>query len=244
MTASHDDLLRQQIDYYRARAHEYDEWFLRQGRYDHGAEENARWHAEVAEVARALDVTLAEVSARPGAAALELAAGTGLWTQRLAPHFAHVTAVDAAPETLALNRERLGELAERVDYQVADLFTWRPTRRYDLVFFSFWLSHVPPERFAAFWALVRSCLTPTGRAFLIDSRYTPSSTAHDHQLEGADATQVTRQLNDGRAYRIVKVFYTPERLNAALAAVGWRADLHATPNYFLYGHATPMTAGG
>ena len=244
MTASHDDLLREQISYYRARAHEYDEWFLRQGRYDHGAEENARWHAEVAQVADALDTTLAEISARREAAALELAAGTGLWTQRLAPHVAHLTAVDAASEALALNRDRLGAAAERVDYQVADLFSWRPQRRYDLVFFSFWLSHVPPERFAAFWALVRDCLAPGGRVYLIDSRYAPASTARDHQLEGHDATQVTRQLNDGRAYRIVKVFYTPERLNAALAAVGWRADLHATPTYFLYGSATPMSAGG
>lgn len=244
MTASHDDLLRQQIDYYRARAGEYDEWFLRQGRFDHGAEENARWFAEVSAVTRALDATLAEIGDRPAVAALELAAGTGLWTQRLAPRFAHLTAVDAAPETLALNRERLGSAAEHVDYQVADLFTWRPERRYDLVFFSFWLSHVPPERFAAFWSLVRDCLTPGGRAFLIDSSYSPMSTARDHTLEGADATQVTRHLNDGRAYRIVKVFYTPQRLNAALAAVGWLADLHATPTYFLYGEATPMSAGG
>jgi hypothetical protein len=28
---------------------------------------------------------------------------------------------------------------------------WRPDRRYDVVFFGFWLSHVPLERFAAFW---------------------------------------------------------------------------------------------
>lgn len=244
MTASHDDLLRQQIDYYRARAHEYDEWFLRQGRYDHGAEENARWHAEALEVTRALDATLAEVSARQGTAVLELAAGTGLWTQRLAPHFAHITAVDAAPEALAINRDRLGEAAERVDYQVADLFTWRPERRYDLVFFSFWLSHVPPERFANFWALVRDCLAPEGRVFLVDSRYAPSSSARDHQLEGAEATQVTRRLNDGRTYRIVKVFYTPERLRDELGALGWRADIRATPTYFLYGPVIPATPGG
>ncbi len=244
MTASDDDLLREQINYYRARANEYDEWFLRQGRYDHGAGENARWHAEVAEVARALDATLAEVASGPDAAALELAAGTGLWTQRLAGRFAQVTAVDAAPETLALNRERLGAAADRVTYQVADLFAWRPTRRYDLVFFSFWLSHVPPERFAAFWSLVGDCLAPDGRAFLVDSSFALSSTARDHQLEGADATGVSRRLNDGREYRIVKVFYTPERLGAALTPLGWQADIRATPTYFVYGQATHATLSG
>ena len=49
-----DPLLAEQIAYYRSRAGEYDEWFLRQGRYDHGSELNARWFAEVEQVARAL----------------------------------------------------------------------------------------------------------------------------------------------------------------------------------------------
>ena len=30
-------LLQEQVDYYRARAGEYDEWFFRTGRYDLGA---------------------------------------------------------------------------------------------------------------------------------------------------------------------------------------------------------------
>ncbi len=243
MTASQDDTLREQIAYYRARADEYDEWFLRRGRYDHGDAENARWQAEVAQVGDALERLLAE---RPIGAALEFAAGTGLWTQRLAPHCAHLTALDAAPETLAINRarldERLGATAERVEYEVADLFAWRPQRRYDLVFFSFWLSHVPPERFDAFWTLVRDCLAPDGRVFLIDSLYALNSSARDHQRAGAEATQMTRRLNDGREYHIYKVFYTPQRLSERLAALGWQADLSATPTYFLFGQATASGA--
>lgn len=242
MSASYDDVLREQISYYRARAGEYDEWFLRQGRYDRGAAANAQWHAEAAQVAATLDAFLARRE-RWGAA-LELAAGTGLWTQRLAPHVESLTAVDASPETLAINRERLGALAECVTFEVADLFAWRPQRQYDLVFFSFWLSHVPPERFAAFWAFVRSCLAPGGAVFLIDSRYDASSTARDHQLEGEAATQVTRRLNDGSEFRIVKVFYTPERLSADLVDLGWRADISATPTYFLAGHAEPIASSG
>jgi hypothetical protein len=37
-----DKLLREQIEYYRARASEDDEWFLRRGRYDLGPERNAQ----------------------------------------------------------------------------------------------------------------------------------------------------------------------------------------------------------
>ncbi len=243
MTAFHDDALREQISYYRSRAAEYDEWFLRQGRYDHGPEENARWRAEADEAAHALDMFLAAAPGR-GRAALELAAGTGLWTARLIERCDQLTVVDASPEALALNRERLGASAEQVTYLVADLFTWRPTRRYDVVFFSFWLSHVPPARFAAFWSLIGACLAPGGRVFLVDSRYTPTSTARDHQLEGPDASMVTRRLNDGSEYRIVKVFYAPEGLCERLAAHGWQADIHATPTYFLYGQAAPAAQSG
>src|SRR5256885_13903029 len=41
------DLIESQVEYYRARAQEYDEWFLRQGRYDRGSALNERWFSEV-----------------------------------------------------------------------------------------------------------------------------------------------------------------------------------------------------
>ena len=49
------DIIQDQIAYYRARASEYDQWFFRQGRFDHGAEFNKKWFADVATVANALD---------------------------------------------------------------------------------------------------------------------------------------------------------------------------------------------
>ncbi|HEX9038005.1 MAG TPA: class I SAM-dependent methyltransferase [Ktedonobacterales bacterium] len=233
---AHDAQVAEQIAYYRARAGEYDEWALRQGRYDRGPEANARWHAEVAQVADALQSFLAE---RPIACALEVAAGTGFRTQRIAPAVQRLTALDAAPETLAINRARLGELVGRVSYVTADTFTWEPAERFDVIFFGFWLSRVPPERFDAFWARVRAWLVPDGRVFLVDSVYNPHSTARDHLLEGPEATTVERRLGDGQRFRIVKVFYTPERLRADLARMEWDSALRATPDFFVYGSATP-----
>ena len=229
MTTPLDELLRQQIDYYRQRAGEYDEWFLRQGRYDHGPERNAQWFAEVGEVMRALDAFA------PHGDVLEFACGTGLWTQQLVRHATSVTALDSSPEVLALNRARVADA--NVRYMQADLFNWQPDRQYDVVFFSFWLSHVPPERFAAFWDLVKRCLAPQGRVFCIDSLYSESSTARDHQLPDQQETVLTRRLNDGREYAIVKVFYQPAQLQQRLHDLGWAADCRATANYFLYGSA-------
>jgi SAM-dependent methyltransferase len=222
-----DPLLRQQIDYYRARASEYDEWFLRQGRYDRGPEANANWFSEVALVRDALG------RFHPEGDILELACGTGLWTQQLLAAARRITAVDAAPEMLALNRERLQSPVVR--YIQADLFTWRPVERYDVVFFGFWLSHVPPQRFESLWRLIAESLNPGGRFFFVDSKYDPASTARDHRLGDPDDGSVVRRLNDGREFRIVKIFYNPNELQKRLQILGWTAAIRETPHYFLYG---------
>jgi demethylmenaquinone methyltransferase/2-methoxy-6-polyprenyl-1,4-benzoquinol methylase len=96
---------------------------------------------------------------------------------------------------------------------------------------------VPAERFAAFWDTVNAALAPGGEAYLIDSVFDTTSTAKDHVLPARDAGVVTRKLNDGREFRIVKFFYRPDELAAKLAALGWRAAIGQTQNYFIHGHA-------
>ena len=235
MSDQNDAILKSQSEYYRARAAEYDDWFFRRGRYDRGPEHNAAWFRDVAAVSKAVDAWI------PHGRVLELAAGTGLWTERLAARATSVTAVDASPEVLRLNRDRLeasGHLS-RVTYIEADLFGWAPEVLYDGAFFGFWLSHVPPERFDGFWNALRGWLQPEASVFLVDSRYDPTSTARDHRLEGEDATMVSRTLDDGRTFRIFKVFYRATALRRRLEDLGWRAELHETDTYFLFGAARP-----
>lgn len=222
-----EELLREQVEYYRARAPEYDDWILRRGRYDRGAALNQRWHDELAEVGRALDAFV------PTGRVLELAAGTGQWTRRLVRQADSVTVVDASPEMIAINQASVGD--PRVRYVLADLFAWQPDLRYDAVVFGFWLSHVPPERFASFWDLVGRALTPGGWVFFVDSLYDERSTALDHRLEGPDRLTARRRLNDGREFEIVKVFYDPRNLQEKLADLGWEFRTRATSTYFLYG---------
>src|ERR1041384_1455869 len=100
MSASTAEILRQQMEYYRARAAEYDEWWRRRGRYDHGPELNAPWFIEAGEAQRALDAF------RPAGHVLELACGTGIWTERLLGHAEPATAVDASAEVLEISRDR------------------------------------------------------------------------------------------------------------------------------------------
>lgn len=227
-----DPALQEQLDYYRARAAEYDQWWLRQGRYDRGAEINASWFAESDEVRAAL------ATFGPSGRVLELACGTGIWTEKLLPWAATLTALDGSPEMLALNAARLRD--PRVRYFHADLFQWEPDERHDTVFFGFWLSHVPPGQFARFWAMLKKCLAPGGRVFFVDSQRDPGSTALNHQLPAPGDITHRRRLDDGREFLVYKVFHDPATLTAQLAALGWRCELQRTEHYFLHGHAEPI----
>jgi demethylmenaquinone methyltransferase/2-methoxy-6-polyprenyl-1,4-benzoquinol methylase len=219
-------MLREQIEYYRARAAEYDEWFLREGRYDRGPQHREAWFNEVRLVETALRNEL------PRGEVLELACGTGLWTRHLVDRHARVVAVDASPEVIAINRQRVQ--SDRVNYVVADVFAWHPETRFDAVFFGFWLSHVPREQFEPFWKKVRASLKDGGRVFFVDSLLEQSSTAHDHDPLDQSGF-ASRRLNDGRAFRIVKVFYEPAELERRLSELGWQGWVRSSGTFFLYG---------
>ena len=207
-----DPLLAEQIAYYRAIAPDYE------GHAVPG------WGGP--EVIAALEAFC------PTGHVLELACGPGAWTEVLLRHATSVTAVDAAPEMLVRAKARVGE--NRVRFIQADLFMWTPDRRYDVVFFGFWLSHVPLDRFESFWTLIASCLEPTGRVFFVDDAHrTP-----DELIEGEASSTIRRQLDDGTSYRAVKVPYRPADLEQRLTRLGWRIHVTQTSGPFYWGTGT------
>lgn len=220
-----DQVLQDQIEYYRARAGEYDEWFYRVGRYDWGAERNRQWFAEVETVFNALRAV-----GKVGTA-LELAAGTGNFTKELASIADHVVALDASPEVLEINRDKVK--SPNVEYRQTDLFNWQPDAEYDLVFMSFWMSHVPPEKLNSFLETVRKATKVGGRVFMVDSLRdkTRTSTASNHADYDPESIYHTRKLNDGQEYTIVKMFYD-ESLVTKLAEHGFTASYHTSGDYF------------
>lgn len=204
-----DHLLSEQIAYYRALAPDY----LDQGLDLPGVDE----------LTEALDAF------RPAGSVLEFACGPGIWTRQMLKYATDVTAVDASPEMLAIAAARVD--SDRVRFVQADLFTWKPGRRYDVVFIGFWLSHVPAERFESFWSLVADCLQPGGRVFFADDAYrTP-----DELTEGPSSSTIRRRLPDGTAYRIVKMPHRPADLERQLRQLGWDIKVTSTAGPFFWG---------
>ena len=195
-------LLAEQVAFYRALAPEYERHAIR------GA-----WGGEPEAALEAF---------APTGAVLELACGPAPWTPKLLRHADTVTALDASPEMLAIAASRVAD--ERVTFVQADVFEWEADRRYDVVFFGFWLSHVPLERFEEFWSRVAAWLAPGGRVFFVDDAHRTD----EELVWGEASSMVQRRLTDGTAYRIVKVPHRPEELERRLGGLGWAIRVSAT----------------
>lgn len=210
---SPDIVLAEQVAYYRAVAAEYDSHSLQAPGGD--------------ELVHAIEAFY------PEGRVLELACGRGRWTHELLRYASQVTAVDAAPEMLAEAAEHLGQDLP-VRFVQADVFDWRPEARFDVVFFGFFLSHVPEERFGAFWSLVADSLVPGGRVMFVDDGY-----REPHELVfGEESAVIERRLNDGSPYRIVKVPLRPASLEDRLRRMRWDISVRATSGPFLWGAGT------
>jgi demethylmenaquinone methyltransferase/2-methoxy-6-polyprenyl-1,4-benzoquinol methylase len=216
------------VAYYEARAPEYDDWYLRRGRYERGAIHDTAWATELDAAARWLD------SLDWHGRIAELAAGTGWWSPLLAAR-GELSIYDAASAPLDLARERLVAHRLRAHIHVRDAWA-EPVQAVDGLFTGFWLSHVERDRLGDFLALARRWLRPGGRFAFIDSLSDPMSGATDHPTPAADRS--VRRLDDGREFTITKVFHQPTDLAATLAGAGFTdVSVTTTGRFFLMGTA-------
>ena len=196
-------------EYYQQRAGEYDEVYLKPER-----------QGDLARLKSLLPPLVA------GRRVLEIAAGTGYWTQVIAPVAASVTATDLNPETLRVAAARdygcaAPLLTEADAYRLADV-----PGDFDLVFCGFWWSHIPRADVARFLTGLGERVQPGTTLVILDNRYVPASN-HPISRTGPDGdTYQLRRLRDGRQYEVLKNFPGPEQLAADLA--GRSADLRYT----------------
>ncbi len=209
-----DEALADQIRYYRRRAGEYD--LTAYGDVDAARARIARLVAEM----------------QPAGRVLEIACGTGLWTEALARSAETVTAIDAAPEAIEIARARVR--SANVTFEVADVFSWTTPARFDVVFFSAWLSHVPMNRFEDFWRLVRRLLVTGGRALFIDE-HVDDRDKESHVSAGDEI--VERPLRDGTTFRLIKNFVDPVQLEDRLRGMGWECEVHRDGSDWICGEA-------
>ena len=212
-------------DYYRARAPEFEQWILREGRYAHGPEDDAAWHREMTELQRF-------VGRLSDARIFEVAAGTGWWTRLLARRN-RVVASDYAPEMLHEARRRDGAHLPLGRCRADAYRLPAAGGAWDACMFGFWLSHVPVPRSAEFIREAARIVRPGGWIVLVDSKQAEHSGASDQYVKGDRVQRQHRRLNDGREFTIWKIYWSPEELQSLLGLVCTEVEIIQTDRFFI-----------
>jgi demethylmenaquinone methyltransferase/2-methoxy-6-polyprenyl-1,4-benzoquinol methylase len=221
---------RAMIEYYGARAAEYDDWYLRRGRYERGPIHDAAWNAELDAAGGWLDRLAL------GGRIVELAAGTGWWSPLLASK-GELWLYDAAELPLERAHGRLVAHGLRAHIHVRDAWAPPEGEPADGLFAGFWLSHVERARTVEFLGVARRWLRPGGRLAAIDSLPDPQSGASDHPAPSGDLA--IRRLEDGREFTIVKVHRSLDEIATALATAGFESiEVTTTGRFFVLVTAT------
>lgn len=186
-------------DYYAARAAEYDRIYAKPER-----------QADL----RAMEAWLPIVLA--GRHVLEVACGTGYWTQFYAAATAGVVALDGAAETLRIAERRLPDAPVR--WLQGDAYALPvAAHAFDAAFAGFWWSHIPLDRIDAFLQGLHRVLKPGAQVVFIDNLFVPGSSTPIAEQDGDGNSWQLRRLADGSVHRALKNFPSRDALLSAVA---------------------------
>ncbi len=182
-------------DYYAARAKEYDKIYAKPERQQ-----------DLRAIEQWLPTKFAD------AKVLEVAAGTGYWTQFIAPVAKRVVALDASHETFSIAKTRAG--CAGVDWVVGDAFQMPLAgQKFDAVFAGFWFSHIPLEKLSAYVRYLNGFLTPGARVIFLDNLYVEGNSTPLSDRDVAGNTYQTRPLADGSMHKVLKNYPTELELS-------------------------------
>ena len=164
---------------------------------------------------------------------LEVACGTGYWTQFIARRARSVTATDINAETLEIARTKSYADA-RVTFEQADAYHLPASgHRFTGAFAGFWWSHLEHSERRRFVERLHRSLAPGAIVVALDNLYVPGSSTPIHRVDAAGNTFQQRRLDDGTTHVVLKNFPTKDALLADIDGLGAAAEYTALDYYWL-----------
>lgn len=200
-------------NYYAKRAPEYERIYHKPERQG----ELAELHSRVRNSFIGLDV-------------IEIACGTGYWTETLARTARSVVAVDVNEEVLAIARLKPGNASVR--FEIADAYALPDLGPFSGALIAFWWSHMPKSRIRAFLHGLHQRLEPGASVMFIDNTYVAQSSTPIARADAEGNTYQLRKLEDGSLHEVLKNFPTDRELRNAVDDFGKEVEVQWLKYYW------------
>ena len=186
------------IDYYAKRAAEYERIYAKPERQSDLS---------------ALRARIGKMFA--GRKVLELACGTGYWTEVIADSASRVVALDVNQEVLDIGKTK--PLSKNnVTFSIGDCYHPPVHPECDGLYAGFWWSHVPLARLDSFIEAAMKSVAPGSLLAFLDNRYVEGSSTPVSRKDADGNTYQTRKLSDGTRHEVLKNFPSLAELRARL----------------------------
>ena len=186
------------VSYYRDRAKEYEKIYARPERQG--------------------DLLLAEKilqDAFAGKSVLEIACGTGYWTEKISATAKNILATDINDSVIEVARSRIYAQG-KVDFEVADLYNLKNRSKYESLFGGFIWSHIKLQDLDKFVSITNSLVEKRGTIVFIDNNYVEGSNLPVISQDDSGNTYQTRTLENGTRHKVLKNFPAEEILTQLL----------------------------
>jgi len=164
---------------------------------------------------------------------LEVACGTGYWTQYIARAARHVNACDINEAVLEIAREKPIPPG-RATFFRADAITLEGVPSgCDAAFAGFWWSHVRKSELALFVKELSLKVQPGATVAILDNSYAEGSSTPISRRDAEGNTYQMRKLANGERYEVLKNFPSALELAEAVRPVALEAHLESLTYYWL-----------
>jgi len=163
---------------------------------------------------------------------LEVACGTGFWTQKVAEVASSVLGVDASREMLALARSKVSQL-QNVRLEIGDAFHLESSEGdFDAGLAMFWYSHIPRARLPGFLRGFHERLGRGAVVVMADNVHVPGVGGELVSSPDTEDTFKIRELPDGSKHRILKNYYSEVELRTTLGGQATNLETHFGADYW------------
>lgn len=176
------------ISYYKNRAKEYEKIYDKPERRD-----------DLAEIKRILRQIFLQKEV------LEIACGTGYWTEIIAPVAKQILATDINASVIEIAKSKT-LLSAKIKFKTADVFELKNDYSHESLFAGFIWSHIKLQELERFIDTIHHLVQRGGTVVFIDNNYVEGSSTAISEKDNNDNTYQIRKLQDGNEYNIVKNF--------------------------------------